>query len=64
MPEFSIHADYCTPTGRQGTRDVVRKAKTIDEAMAKFRAYLHKRGHSKIDMQAWPVNNWKDTTDA
>lgn len=60
MPEFSIHARYCTPTGREGTRDVLRQAIDADHAMRAFSDELARKGHTKIDLRAWPANTWKE----
>lgn len=60
MPEFSLHAAYCTPTGRPGTRDVLRKAPNMATAIAAFHDELASRGHTKIDIRAWPANTWKE----
>lgn len=60
MPDFSIHATYATRTGRQGSRDMLRTAPDIEDAMRQARKLLERQGNTKIDLRAWPVNQWKD----
>lgn len=62
MPEFSLHAAYCTPTGRKGERNVLRQADSASDAMARLRDELARQGHRKIDIRAWPANTWKDAS--
>lgn len=64
MPEFSLRATYATRAGRQGIRDVVRKADDITAAMRKFSAELERRGCTKIDIKAWAIANKEGITSA
>jgi len=64
MPEFSLHARYCTPTGRTATRDALRQAVDMDAALRAFTEELAQRGNRKIDIQAWPANTWKELNHA
>lgn len=43
---------------------MLRSAANIDEAMGQATKLLRRQGCTKIDIKAWPVNQWKEKTNA